>query len=66
MRGREGEREKHGGRGVEGEGGQVRPESCLCAAAGSKNTVLQCEVRSPHTHVYCTIWGVTGVCLAKL
>ena len=29
--------------------GQVRPESCLCVAAGSRNTALHCEVFAAHT-----------------
>lgn len=40
--------------------GQVRPESCLCVAAGSRNTALHCEVFS-RTHMYTVhveeLWG---------
>lgn len=36
-------------------GGQVRPESRLCVAAGSGNTTLHCGTH-PYTHTYCTCW----------
>lgn len=40
----------------------MRPESCLCVAAGSVNSGLHCEVchtrthTQTHTQVYCTSW----------
>lgn len=51
------------GRKRESEGEQVRPESCLCVPAGSRNTGLLCEVF--HTHHTHTHWGVMGGCFGK-
>lgn len=44
-------------------GGQVRPESRLCVAAGSRNTTFHCGTHR-YTHTYCTCWRYWRGCLA--